>query len=396
MIVHIISVLVALMLSYFLISQVRGYKIGQGDILSVLISAIVFYIILIQLYPIFYVEYFDINPNIVEINTHDYQESQLPPSKKKSHKTSPTTCKTNVNIYLDGELASKPSTSLTPASSTPSTPSSTPLTPASTPSTPLNPQMSPLTPTKRPAIIPGRCQYNLKPQSLHEKATQLHALSHAIGQSPSTHQRSFDDGNTCPMSGEDPAIIHHVRSNIQHVLAQHYPLSLKEKDTPYAMNQLREVVAQKIDAMMPYISNQIREETMLHLDQIIDQEIDQMVRNQGPPTILPHHLEGRTQVGTLRKDLSTGHPEYIPETYMNTMGEIQNNRVYYDHPRDAYRDVNYGWSYQQPQPPLTTYVESVYNGVKLGVDRLFSPIKHYLLSNELSLPNRWNVRPWQF
>ncbi len=91
-----------------------------------------------------------------------------------------------------------------------------------------------------------------------------------------------------------------------------------------------------------------------------------------------------------------GQPRYRPETFLSKMQELQDNRVFYDHPRDTYRQVMGAWNYEKPLPPLAHYVENIYDGIKLVADRLFDPMKNYLTSNELKLGNRYWNRPWHY
>jgi len=376
---HIITLLLSGLLAHFIINMVRKGHLTNFDYLTILFLTVLLYSVFINFQANFYLEYFDINPNIVEINTNHYQEENVAPSP-----VSPADDKNiaNVNIYIDGTKVK--------------TKSSLPLT---------------------------------KPDQ-EQKATSLQ-------KAPSILPFLYDDGSaSSPLSSDTNSdlLMKHLRSNIAQELIKNYP---QTRD----VTALRALIASKMHSRMPYISNTIRQDVIDNLDSIIDEELDKITGSTLLPTtgatttgadviqsVPPHtHIaplrysysnfvapDGSTQTtykdGSVHYTLPDGSIHHVypdgssrhkypdgtitatankvttPLAYApETMSSLP-YKPYYTAPRDAYADVDKAWAYEATSAPWGTYIENMSNGMKMSTARLFDPAKPYTLSTELHLP----------
>lgn len=378
---HIITLILSGLFAHFIINMVRKGKLTNFDYLTILFLTVLLYSVFINVQAQFYIEYFDINPNIVEINTNHYQEENVAPSPPIASNSPDDKNVANVNIYIDG--------------------------------TKLKTQ-SGLLPLAKP--------------DQEKKATSLQ-------KAPSILPFLYDDGQTPNTSLETNSVplMQQLRSNIAQELIKHYPQT-------HDITVLRTLIASKIQSRMPYINNTVRQDVIDNLDSIIEEELDKITGSTLLPTttsptaadtiqsVPPHtHIspihhaysnfvapDGSTQTtykdGSVHYTLPDGSIHHVypdgssrhkypdgtitatankvttPLAYApETMSSLP-YKPYYTAPRDAYQDVDKAWAYQATSAPWGTYIENMANGMKMSTARLFDPAKPYTLSTELNMP----------
>jgi len=248
--IHMIYLLVSMMTGYFIVTQWRCNGFDQADWLWVIGAGILVYLLMTFFHNTLYVETFEINPNIVDTNTNIYQEDNYQQEKEfdqnqkcQSYRKDSSqkrlkggSCKTNVNIYLDGDLGGNLG------------------------------DVHSISGVSKPII----------PLTKPDRQQQ----SHALDQSPSTLQHTFDDGKVSISPTTDPAVVNQLRDTVKKEVAKQYPRCMQNNNPSQAITQLHQAVGRKIEERMPYLSNDIRNDVMTHLDQIINEEIDNISGHQ--------------------------------------------------------------------------------------------------------------------
>ena len=359
----IFSLLLSLFLAHLAFRQFRGYSVPVTR-LDYVYLALLFYLFnlfITKIHAYFYVEYFEVDPNIQEQNTQNYQEGNY--EQEKAQSTSPQF--EQINIFVDDNI-----------------------------------EENAVDTRAQPGFALTRDDKEMKAQ--------------ALGKAPDTQQHTYDDGTVDNTPKVDDAIMSQIQTHVRQEVAKHYANGLEDGN----LAQLRPLVAQKIDERMPYLSHNIRQMVMDNLDPIIDQQLDQILgRNPSnanriqPLTILPHdhtipyrnHIQPLTILPHDHTIPSRNHIQ--PVHYSNTpphnhnnqhfyttphshgvhehySDNVDNGKAFYEHPRDKYRNLQPLSEFQVPM--RDTHQEAVYNGKKMTSEQLFNPSRNSLQSNDMS------------